>query len=163
LWGIFVTYFATCSCYTVIIAKNFNFVAEHYLGPGSTNLRATIAMLLVPLILLAFVPNLKYLAPVSMVANACMAVGLGITFYYLVNELPPITERPAVASITTLPICISVVIFAIEAIGVVMPLENNMSTPRSFVGVVRRPQPGHEFRDSRLHHPGILRVLEVRE
>jgi proton-coupled amino acid transporter len=135
LWGIFVTYFATCSCYTVIIAKNFNFVAEHYLGPGSTNLRATIAMLLVPLILLAFVPNLKYLAPVSMVANACMAVGLGITFYYLVNELPPITERPAVASITTLPICISVVIFAIEAIGVVMPLENNMSTPRSFVGL----------------------------
>ncbi|XP_044252291.1 proton-coupled amino acid transporter-like protein pathetic [Tribolium madens] len=135
LWGIFATYFATCSCYTVIIAKNFLYVTEHYWGENSVDLRAAIALLLVPLILLAFVPNLKYLAPVSMVANGCMAVGLGITFYYLVQEIPSFTERPAVVDVTTLPVCISVVIFAIEAIGVVMPLENNMSTPRSFIGI----------------------------
>lgn len=99
------------------------------------NVRLAIALLLVPLILLAFVPNLKYLAPVSMVANGCMAIGLGITFYYLVQDIPSFTERPAAVDITTLPVCISVVIFAIEAIGVVMPLENNMSTPRSFIGI----------------------------
>ncbi|RZC37658.1 proton-coupled amino acid transporter 4 [Asbolus verrucosus] len=138
LWGIFVTYFATCSCYTVIIARNFNYVIHHYV-PEYDNIRITIALLLVPLVFLAYVPNLKYLAPVSMVANACMAIGLGITFYYLVVDIPSVTERPAVAEIktlaTTLPVCISVVIFAIEAIGVVMPLENNMSTPKNFVGL----------------------------
>lgn len=118
LWGIFVTYFLTCSCYTVIIAKNFNYVLEQYWGEFS--IRITIAVLLVPLVLLAYVPNLKYLAPFSMVANGCMAVGIGITFYYLVMGIPSFTERPAVASsISTLPTTISVVIFAIEAIGVV--------------------------------------------
>ncbi|XP_063910326.1 proton-coupled amino acid transporter-like protein pathetic [Zophobas morio] len=136
LWGIFITYFATCSCYTVIIARNILYVTDQYYGENSFNVRYVVALLLVPLVLLAFVPNLKYLAPVSMVANVCMALGLGITFYYLVKDVPPPSERPAVANdLSTLPICISVVIFAIEAIGVVMPLENNMSTPRSFVGL----------------------------
>ena len=120
LWGIFITYFATCSCYTVIIARNILYVTDQYYGENSFNVRYVVALLLVPLVLLAFVPNLKYLAPVSMVANVCMALGLGITFYYLVKDVPPPSERPAVANdLSTLPICISVVIFAIEAIGVV--------------------------------------------
>lgn len=117
LWGLFITYFATCSCYCVIIARNFNYVLFEYMDKFDN--RITISLLLVPLILLAYVPNLKYLAPVSMVANFCMAVGLGITFYYLVIDIPQVTERPYVAHISTLPVCISVVMFAIEAIGVV--------------------------------------------
>ncbi|XP_060520372.1 proton-coupled amino acid transporter-like protein pathetic isoform X2 [Cylas formicarius] len=155
LIGIFATYFATCSCYSVIVAKNINYVLEHYLKPAvevtnatlngtenevlvvpyEINIRLTIAVLLVPLILLAYVPNLKYLAPVSMVANICMAIGLGITFYYLVIDMPAVSERPLVASITTFPVFFSITIFAIEAIGVVMPLENHMQTPQHFTGL----------------------------
>ncbi|XP_076263241.1 solute carrier family 36 member pathetic [Rhynchophorus ferrugineus] len=134
LIGIFITYFFTCSCYSVIVAKNINYVLEHYLG-YEVNERVTIACLLVPLIFLAYVPNLKYLAPVSMLANACMAVGLGITLYYLVIDIPPITERPLFGDISTLPISVSITIFAIEAIGVVMPLENHMETPQHFTGI----------------------------
>ncbi|ENN75522.1 proton-coupled amino acid transporter-like protein pathetic [Dendroctonus ponderosae] len=134
LIGIFITYFFTCSCYCVIIAKNMNYVLEHYLH-YEVNIRMLIAMLLIPLILLAYVPNLKYLAPFSMVANGCMAVGLGITFYYLVADIPPISDRPLVANISTLPISASITMFAIEAIGVVMPLENHMASPQSFTGL----------------------------
>lgn len=134
LQSLFWTYFGTCSVYTVIIASNFKQVAEHYLG-YDLNLRLCIAVLLVPLILLSWVPNLKYLAPVSMIANLFMGTGLAITFYYLVSDLPPVTSRPAVASIFTMPEFISITIFAMEAIGVVMPLENQMKTPQSFVGI----------------------------
>ncbi|CAG9816111.1 unnamed protein product [Phaedon cochleariae] len=134
LVGIFVTYFMTCSCYAVIVAKNFNYVANHYLG-YTVEIRITIALLLIPLILLAYVPNLKYLAPVSMLANGFMAVGLGITMYYLVADIPPISERKLVADIATFPVFFSITIFAIEAIGVVMPLENNMSRPQHFTGL----------------------------
>lgn len=116
--GLLVTYFLTCSCYSVIIAENFNYVANHHLG-YTVNVRITIALLLVPLVLLAYVPNLKYLAPASTLANICMAVGLGITFYYLVAEIPPISDRTMLAEISTIPISVSVTIFAIEAIGVV--------------------------------------------
>lgn len=81
--------------------------------------RMYIALLLLPLIVLAWVPNLKYLAPVSMVANIFMSTGLAITVYYLVIDIPAISERNLVADISTLPICFSITIFAIEAIGVV--------------------------------------------
>lgn len=134
LQGLFWTYFGTCSVYTVIVAKNFQQVAEHYVG-YDLSLRAIIAALLIPLILLAWIPNLKYLAPVSMIANVFMAVGLGITFYYLVIDLPPVTDRPAIGSFWTMPAFFSITIFAMEAIGVVMPLENQMKTPRNLVGI----------------------------
>lgn len=121
LIGIFVTYFMTCSCYSVIVATNFNYVAEYYLN-YEINLRFTIALLLIPLIMLAYVPNLKYLAPVSMVANVFMAIGLGITFYYLVTDIPPISTTKYVGDIATFPVFVSITVFAIEAIGVVSNL-----------------------------------------
>lgn len=130
---LFWTYFGTCSVYTVIIATNFQQIAEHYLG-YEVNLRLCIAALLLPLILLSWVPNLKYLAPVSMVANVFMGVGLSITFYYLAQDLPAPATRPAIGTLATLPGFFSITIFAMEAIGVVMPLENSMKTPQNFLG-----------------------------
>lgn len=133
LFGLFLTYFGTCSVYTVIVAKNFQQVLEHWMG-SQVDLRMLIGALLIPLILLSWIPNLKYLAPVSMIANVFMGLGLGITFYYLVQELPPVTERQF-ANVSTLPAFFAITIFAMEAIGVVMPLENNMKTPRHFLGI----------------------------
>lgn len=132
---LFWTYFGTCSVYTVIIATNFKQIGDHYLG-APVDLRVVIAVLLVPLILLCYIPNLKYLAPVSMIANGLMGVGLAITFYYLVDQLPAPSARPMVTeNWYTLPAFFSITIFAMEAIGVVMPLENAMKTPQNFVGI----------------------------
>jgi len=132
--SLFITYFGTCSVYTVIIAANFNQVYEYYAG-YEINVQLAIAALLIPLILLAWVPNLKYLAPVSAVANVFMGVGLGITFYYLVSDMPAVSSRPMSVDITRIPAFFSIVIFAMEAIGVVMPLENSMKTPQNFIGI----------------------------
>lgn len=133
LQSLFWTYFGTCSVYTVIIATNFQQVIEHQLQIEHP-LRLYIAALLIPLILLAWVPNLKYLAPVSMIANLLMATGLGITFYYLVNDEPQ-ADLPKIGKIAEFPEFFSITIFAMEAIGVVMPLENQMGTPQNFVGL----------------------------
>lgn len=93
-------------------------VADHYVG-YQLNQRMCIASLLVPLILLSWIPNLKYLAPVSMIANVFMGLGLGITFYYLVWDLGSPWELPQVGEIYNLPQFFSITIFAMEAIGVV--------------------------------------------
>ncbi|XP_055377112.1 proton-coupled amino acid transporter-like protein pathetic [Condylostylus longicornis] len=130
---LFLSYFGTCSVYTVIVARNFEQVLEYFFDLD-ISIRFLISTLLVPLILLSWIPNLKYLAPVSMVANIFMATGLGITFYYLVMEIPPITTR-TYSNFSTLPAFFAITIFAMEAIGVVMPLENNMKTPQHFVGI----------------------------
>jgi solute carrier family 36 (proton-coupled amino acid transporter) len=134
LYCLFLTYFGTCSVYTVIIAKNFQQVIEHYMG-SDISLRVCIAALLIPLILLSWIPNLKYLAPVSMIANVFMGIGLGITFYYLVTDMPPVSSRPLFGELATIPSFFAIVIFAMEAIGVVMPLENQMKTPQNFIGI----------------------------
>ncbi|XP_034103693.1 proton-coupled amino acid transporter-like protein pathetic isoform X1 [Drosophila albomicans] len=133
LFGLFLTYFGTCSVYTVIVAKNFEQVLEHWLK-FDIDSRVLIAILLIPLIIIAWVPNLKYLAPVSMIANVFMGLGLLLTFYYLVQDLPSIADRE-LFTFGTLPNFFSITIFAMEAIGVVMPLENNMKTPKNFLGI----------------------------
>lgn len=137
LYNLFFTYFGTCSVYTVIVAKNFQQVLEHYIGE-QMDIRVLIAYLLIPLILLAWIPNLKYLAPVSMIANFFMAVGLAITMYYLCTMMPQnaVMERDWIAKdYMTIPAFFSITIFAMEAIGVVMPLENEMGTPQNLVGI----------------------------
>lgn len=73
LQSLFWTYFGTCSVYTVIVATNFQQIAVHYTG-NEISLRVVIVALLIPLILLSWIPNLKYLAPVSMLANAFVSV-----------------------------------------------------------------------------------------
>jgi len=118
LWLLFVTYFGTCSVYTVIIASNFEQLFTHHMG-YELNLRYFILILLIPLILLSYVPNLKYLAPVSMVANLLMAAGLGITFYYTLCDVPNISKRPAVGTLVMFPTYFCLTVFAMEAIGVV--------------------------------------------
>ncbi|KAL1117199.1 hypothetical protein AAG570_004526 [Ranatra chinensis] len=134
LIGLFGAYFGTCSVYTVIIASNLQQVIDHYTGVVLDE-RIYIATLLIPLIVLCWVPNLKMLAPVSMIANLFMGIGLGITLYYLVWDLGSPADLPQFGSWYALPQFFSITIFAMEAIGVVMPLENNMKTPQHFVGI----------------------------
>jgi proton-coupled amino acid transporter len=101
-YGLFITYFGTCSVYTVIIAENFQQILVHYTG-WDVNIRLFISLLLIPLILLSWVPNLKYLAPFSSVANVFMGIGLLITFYYCTTDMPHISERQLHTSLLQIP------------------------------------------------------------
>ena len=55
------------------------------------------AVTLLPMLVLVSVRNLKYLSPVSMFANLLQFTGLGITFYYLLMDIPQVSERKYVA------------------------------------------------------------------
>ncbi|XP_044734721.1 proton-coupled amino acid transporter-like protein pathetic isoform X2 [Chrysoperla carnea] len=131
---VFITYFGTCSVYTVIVARNIKYVADFY-WTEELDIRFYILFLLPFLILLSYIPDYKRLAPVSMLANICVFVGLCITLYYIIGDLKPVSERKMVAEYTNWPSFFSISIFAIETIGVVMPLENNMKTPKHFLGL----------------------------
>ncbi|GLH07334.1 Proton-coupled amino acid transporter-like protein [Gryllus bimaculatus] len=105
------------------------------------NVRFYMLMILVPLILLNYVRNLKLLAPFSTLANIITFVGLGITLYYLFNNIPNPADRDMVGSIRTFPLFIGTTLFALEAVGVIIALENNMKRPfdfRGYTGVLNR-------------------------
>ncbi|XP_022124023.2 proton-coupled amino acid transporter-like protein pathetic [Pieris rapae] len=136
LTSLFLTYFGTCSVYSVIIAKNILQVVQLYVKSAEDlSIRIIIVLLLIPLIFMVWIKNLKYLAPVSMIANLFMGLGLGITVYFLVGtgELN-IGKVALIKSPVKWPEFFSLTIFAMEAIGVVMPLENSMKTPKALLG-----------------------------
>ncbi|XP_048005280.1 proton-coupled amino acid transporter-like protein pathetic [Leguminivora glycinivorella] len=166
LVSLFMTYFGTCSVYTVIVAKNILQVVAHYMNVAEKDveIRIFIIALLLPLIFMAWVRNLKYLAPVSMIANVFMGVGLGITFYYLVGTGSLDFSKVQLVTLpSNWPQFFSLTIFAMEAIGVVMPLENAMKTPRSmlgFCGVLNKGMSGVTLIYMLLGFLGYLRYVD---
>ena len=81
----------------LITESNFYFqVIDHHFG--TADLHAVMAATLVPMLLLCSIRNLKYLSPISMLANILQMLGLGLTFFYLLQELPATWERKAYAN-----------------------------------------------------------------
>ncbi|RZF47994.1 hypothetical protein LSTR_LSTR002060 [Laodelphax striatellus] len=122
-----------CCVYIVFVAENLKQVVDTKAGVD-WDLRFYMIMILPFLLLVNLVRNLKYLAPFSMVANIFIGCGMGITFYYIFDDLPPVSSQPQFSSWHQLPLFFGTAIFALEGIGVVMPLENNMKTPQHFIG-----------------------------
>jgi glycopeptide antibiotics resistance protein len=83
------------------------------------DVRLYMAVLLLPLILINWVRNLKYLAPFSTLANVLTFIGFGITLYYIFIDIPHISTRNPVGTLRDFPLFFGIVLFALEAIGVV--------------------------------------------
>ncbi|XP_061832502.1 proton-coupled amino acid transporter 1 isoform X2 [Nerophis lumbriciformis] len=83
-------------------------------------------------ILLVFTPNLKYLAPLSLIANLVMAASLVLIYFYSIMHIKYPINLPSVGRAKDYPLFFGTAIFAFEGIGVVLPLENKMHRPQSF-------------------------------
>ncbi|XP_031629047.1 proton-coupled amino acid transporter-like protein pathetic [Contarinia nasturtii] len=123
-----------CVVYTSFVAKNVHQVVENYYPDFKMSLKLYMLCLLPILIPINLIRNLKNLAPLSVIANILIMTGVGITMYYIFQDLPTPNERPFIAEWNKVPMFFGTVIFALEGIGVVMPLYNNMKTPSSFLG-----------------------------
>ena len=127
------TYFGAISVYTVIISENFEQVIRFHFNID-INIRFYILFCWFPLILLCWVPNLKQLAPLSAISNVFTLVGLLITFYYCFIDMP-ISERPLHTSLEDFPKYFGISFVAMETVGIILPLENNMKNPREMGGL----------------------------
>ncbi|KAJ9584881.1 hypothetical protein L9F63_020781, partial [Diploptera punctata] len=96
--------------------------------------RVIIAILLVFVTPLALVRNLKFLVPFSAVADVFIVVSFIITLYYIFAEPLSTEGKVLIAEASTIPIFLSTAIFAMEGIGIVLPLENSMEKPEKFLG-----------------------------
>lgn len=92
------------------------------------------AMILLPLILSCQIRELKFLVPFSFLANIFLLVSFAITLYYMFDKIEDPADRQWMGSIEGLPLFFSTVIFAMEGVGVIMPVENSMRTPQHFLG-----------------------------
>ncbi|XP_030372604.1 proton-coupled amino acid transporter-like protein CG1139 isoform X1 [Scaptodrosophila lebanonensis] len=122
-----------CCIYLVFVATNVKQVVDFYME-NELSVRLWIVIVTGPLIFMCLVRNLKFLTPFSMIANILMFVGIIITFIYMFSDLPAPAERDGVVNVVQWPLFFGTVIFALEGIGVVMSLENDMKNPTHFIG-----------------------------
>lgn len=113
-----------CCVYIVFVADNVKQVVDFH-ADSNWDARIYMALLLPFLLALCLVRNLKYLAPFSMVANILVAAGLGITYYYIFENVEDLNleSRPKFATFSQLPLFFGTAIFALEGIGVVSIIE----------------------------------------
>lgn len=78
---------------------------------------------------------MKYLAPFSTLANAITIISFAIICYFLFREPIVLDNRRTTGPIGEFPFFFGTVLFSLEAIGMIMPLENEMRKPKDFVGL----------------------------
>lgn len=127
------TYFSAGCVYIVFVASSLERVVNYELDIN-WSVRAYIAVILIGMILIGQIRVLNYLVPFSMIANLLIVVVFGITLYYMLNVTPTLDNVKPFSSWSQLPYFFATVIFAMEGIGAVMPVENEMKKPQHFLG-----------------------------
>lgn len=108
----------TCCVYVVFVSENIQFVLTKHFELNVTVVEVMLYILL-PLVLINWVRDLKYLAPFSAIANAVTIVSFGIILYYIFRESPTLEGKLPAGKIGNFPLFFGTVLFALEAIGVV--------------------------------------------
>lgn len=117
----------------MIVAENFEQIVNYHFDVKG-DIRIYIAAILIPCVLLCWIPHLKQLAPLSTISNVLVLIGLFITFYYCFIDMPSISTRSLHTTFADTPSFFGIAIFAMEAIGFVLPLQNQMKKPNQMMG-----------------------------
>ena len=114
-------------------------MVSHYSPSVQLDVRVWMVIVAVPVIGLSSIRQLKYLAPVSLASNVFLGVSLIIVFYYVLQDLPPVSSIPAVGPLGEVPLYFGTVLFALIGIQMVLPLEKDMRSAdylRGWTGVL---------------------------
>ncbi|XP_011307351.1 proton-coupled amino acid transporter 1 [Fopius arisanus] len=121
----------TCCVYVVFISENLKSAIDSYVTP--IKLEYYMLATLLPLIFINWIRNLKLLAPFSTAANGITLASFGIILYFIFRDPISFEGKHAVGTVQDFPLFFGTVLFALEAIGVMIPLENEMDNPKKFM------------------------------
>lgn len=127
------TYWAVACVYVVFIATSFHDVINADLEIN-WDVRIYIAFVAIGVLVVGQIRSLKILVPFSATANVFIVVTFAITLYYMFKDPLDFSGKPLYAGYKTLPMFFATVVFAMEGIGIVMPVENDMKSPKHFLG-----------------------------
>lgn len=107
-----------CSIYIVFISDNVKALYD-YGFDDDIDKRYIMLAILLPLILVNWIQNLKYLSPFSTVGNCATVVAFGVISYFVFREPLSLDNRKVYGTISEFPQFFGTVLFALEAIGTV--------------------------------------------
>ncbi|XP_041972790.1 proton-coupled amino acid transporter-like protein CG1139 isoform X4 [Aricia agestis] len=133
-WAMAITILGACAVYVILLVDSVKQIVDHFNPDNGITTTMYCLMFLAPVLIFTQIKNLKYLAPFSGFANVLLVLTFLICLYYICAEFPTFDSRPMSVDIGRLPLYIGTVIFAMEGIGVVLPVENTMAKPQHFLG-----------------------------
>jgi len=132
-WFVCITQIGFCCVFLVFVGDNLQQVVSHFTQLDWDS-RIYMAIVSVPLIFLNWIRNLKLLTPVSVVSNCLQIFSIIVVLYYVMQDLPSITMRPAFQTWGGLPLFFGTAIYTFEGIALVLPLQKDMKRPQDFRG-----------------------------
>lgn len=127
-----VTQFGFCAIYFVFITENLYQVMQQ----NGIDISMSMVMLitLLPAMIPSLMTNLKYISPVSLLANCALLFGLIATLTIAFSEgpMPAIRERHWFTGGTQLSLFFGTALFSYEGIALILPLRNSMKDPKAF-------------------------------
>ncbi|KAG8312097.1 hypothetical protein J6590_030011 [Homalodisca vitripennis] len=127
------TYYLCCIVYVVFTASSLKQVADINFNIN-LDIRLYILIVTVFVLPIGLIRNLKYLVPFSFIAIVALTFGCGYVLYEVFDALPPVSSRPAFNGFDSLPLFFSTIVYSMDGIGTVLPIENAMKKPQSFLG-----------------------------
>ncbi|XP_053686203.1 proton-coupled amino acid transporter-like protein CG1139 [Sabethes cyaneus] len=123
---------SSCS-YLVFIAQSLRDVIYNQ-QQIDWDTRVYLLLLLIPMIFFTQIRELKYLVIFSAAANILIISAIGIILYIIFNESLLFADRKMWPQWSKLPSFSSTVLFAIQGIRYILPIENKMQHPQHFLG-----------------------------
>ncbi|EAT44709.1 AAEL003956-PA [Aedes aegypti] len=126
-----ISYFSVC-VYLVFISTTLRDVINYELQID-WSIRIYILLTTCVVAFITQVRELKYLVPFSLLANSSIIVVFIITLFYIFKEPVAISNRKFWPELSNLPSFFGTAVYAIEGIGIVLPVENKMKQPQHFL------------------------------
>ncbi|XP_045485569.1 proton-coupled amino acid transporter 2 isoform X4 [Pieris rapae] len=136
---IIIDLFGASCVYQIMIAKTIMEVVENRESSNELDLvrlRLYILALLIPILILCMIRSLKYLAPFSIIGDIFIVICVIATIVYGVRSAPPISTVPGWKDAVGFFEFCGIVVFSLEAIAVILPIENNMKNPKEYPAVI---------------------------
>ncbi|XP_036142916.1 proton-coupled amino acid transporter-like protein pathetic [Monomorium pharaonis] len=121
-------HFQAAVIYILYVATSFQQVIEFFSG-FEMDPRVYIVILLPFTCTLGFVPNLKYLAPFSVIGTLFLFLGICIAVYYFLDDVPDPRRLDALTEVLPVPMYCAIFLFALHNMTLYLPLENTMRHP----------------------------------
>ncbi|XP_011879552.1 PREDICTED: proton-coupled amino acid transporter 1-like [Vollenhovia emeryi] len=121
-------HFQAAVIYILYVATSFQQVIEFFSGL-EMNPRVYVVIFFPFTCALGFVPNLKYLAPFSVIGTFFLFLGVCIAVYYFLDDVPDPHRLDALTEVLPVPMYCAIFLFALHNVTLYLPLENTMRHP----------------------------------
>lgn len=107
-----------CCIYVIFISASFKVVIDTFIKYPLSIECYMLTVCLIPCGLMLAVPNLKYLAPLSLAGTVMSFITIAVVIYYT-TDVPNINDRSMFGHLMGYPLFFGTVLFTVSSIGVV--------------------------------------------